>query len=274
MPYKEVLAMTADQLTVEFETFQAELKSFLLRMTANVQDAEDIVQETFIKARAKIDTFRGESSLKTWVFSIASNLARDLLKSEKRWPENVTDICREEALGNRQFFQEALHIRETSPQGNFEIREHIAFCFTCIAKSLPLDGHLVILLKEVYGFKVREISQILRMSEAMVKYHLHVSRSRMIEIFDRRCSLINKQGICHQCTELNGIFNPKQKAQEELVKIEMAREAENRNRDELFDLRMRILQELDPFQSGASELQLHHLEHNRQVIEKYLQEKG
>ena len=266
--------MTADQLTVEFETFQAELKSFLLRMTASVQDAEDIVQETFIKARAKIDTFRGESSLKTWVFSIASNLARDLLKSEKRWSENVTDICREEALGNRQFFQEALHIRETSPQGNFEIKEHIAFCFTCIAKSLPLDGHLAILLKEVYGFKVREISQILQMSEAMVKYHLHVSRSRMIEIFDRRCSLINKQGICHQCTELNGIFNPKQKAQEELVKIEMAREAENRNRDELFDLRMRILQELDPFQSGASELQLHHLEHNRQVIEKYLQEKG
>ena len=42
--------------------------------------------------------------------------------------------------------------------------------------------------------------------------------ARTIEIFDQRCSLINKQGICHQCTELNGIFNPKQKAQEELIK--------------------------------------------------------
>ena len=52
----------------------------------------------------------------------------------------------------------------------------------------------------------------------------------------------------------------------------MAREAENRNRDELFDLRVRILQELDPFESGAAELQLHHLEHNRQVMEKYLEE--
>jgi RNA polymerase sigma-70 factor (ECF subfamily) len=110
-------------------------------------------------------------------------------------------------------------------------------------------------------------------SEAMVKYHLHVSRSKMIEIFDHRCSLINKQGICYQCTELNGIFNPKQKAQEELVKIEMAREAENKSKEELFDLRMKILQELDPFESGAAELQLHHLEHNRQVMEKYLEEK-
>jgi RNA polymerase sigma-70 factor, ECF subfamily len=52
----------------------------------------------------------------------------------------------------------------------------------------------------------------------------------------------------------------------------MAREAETRSRDELFDLRMKILRELDPFESGAAELQLHHLEHNRQVIEKYLED--
>ena len=266
--------MTANELATHFISIQGELRSFLLRMTASVQDAEDLLQDTYIKAQAKIDTFRGESSLKTWIFSIAANLARDLLKSKKRWPETVTDICREAALGNRQFFQEAIHIRQTSPQGNFEIKEHIAFCFTCIAKSLPLNGHLVILLKEVYGFKVSEISQILQMSEAMVKYHLHISRGRMIEIFDHRCSLINKEGICHQCTELNGIFNPKQKAQEELVKIEMAREAENRSSDELFNLRMKILQELDPFASGAAELQLHHLDYNRQVMEKYLEEQG
>jgi RNA polymerase sigma-70 factor (ECF subfamily) len=265
--------MTTDQLTTEFETFQRELKSFLLRMTASVQDAEDIVQETYVKAQTKIDTFRGESTLKTWVFSIASNLARDLLRSKKRWPETVTDICREAALGNREFFQEAMQIRETSPQGNFEIKEHIAFCFTCISKSLPLEEHLVLLLKEVYGFKVNEIAQIVQLSEAMVKYYLHVSRGKMIEIFDQRCSLINKQGICHQCTELNGIFNPKQAAQEELVKIEMAREAENKSKDELFQLRMKILQELDPFESGAAKLQLHHLEHNRQVMEKYLKDK-
>ena len=264
--------MTTDQLTAEFETFQGELKSFILRMTASVQDAEDILQDTYIKAHAKMDTFRGESSLKTWIFSIASNLARDLLKSKQRWPETVTDICREEALGNRQFFQEAMQIRETSPQGKFEIKEHIAFCFTCVSKSLPLEQHLVLLLKEVYGFKVKEISQIIDQTEAMVKYYLHVSRSRMIEIFDHRCSLINKQGICHQCTELNGIFNPRQKAQEELVKIEMARDAEDKSKQELFDLRMKILQELDPFESGAAELQLHHLEHNRQVMEKYLEE--
>lgn len=264
--------MATDDLTVEFEIFQGELRSFILRMTASVQDAEDIVQDTYLKARSKLNTFRGESSLKTWVFSIASNLARDLLRSKQRWPENVTDICREEVLGNRQFFQEAMQIHESSPQGKFEIKEHIAFCFTCVSKSLPLEQHLVLLLKEVYGFKVKEIAQIIDQTDAMVKYYLHVGRSRMIEIFDQRCSLINKQGVCYQCTELNRIFNPKQKEQEELVKIEMVRDAADKNKEELFDLRMKILQELDPFESGAAELQLHHLEHNRQVMEKYLKE--
>lgn len=262
--------MTTDELTTQFISIQAELKSFLLRITASVQDAEDLVQETYLKAQAKVDSFRGDSSLKTWIFSIASNLAKDLLRSRKRWPETVTDICREEVLQNRPFLQEAIQISQTSPQGHFEIKEHIAFCFTCVSKSLPLEQHLALLLKEVYGFKVTEIAVILNQTEAMVKYYLHVGRSRMIEIFDRRCSLINKEGVCYQCTELNGIFNPKQKAQEELVRIEMAREAATRSKEELFDLRMKILQQLDPFESGAAELQLHHLEHNRQVMEEYL----
>jgi hypothetical protein len=46
------------------------------------------------------------------------------------------------------------------------------------------DPRLVLPLKEVYGFKVKEISQILQQSDAMVKYHLHVSRNKMIEVFD------------------------------------------------------------------------------------------
>src|SRR6185369_3533792 len=106
--------MTTDELTTQFVSIQGEFKSFILRMTASVQDAEDILQDTYIRAHTKMDTFRGESSLKTWIFSIASNLAKDLLRSKKRWPETVTDICREEVLGNHQFLQEAMQIRETS----------------------------------------------------------------------------------------------------------------------------------------------------------------
>ena len=265
--------MSTENFSQEFESFRGQLKSYILRMTASVQDTEDLVHDTYLRAHERLESFKGDSSLKTWVFAIGSNLTRDFLKSKKRWPENNPDICREAALGNKEFFDEAMNIRHTSLQGNFEIREHIAFCFTCISKSLPLEQQLALLLKEVYEFRVKEIARILDQSDAMIKYYLNSARSKMIEIFDHRCSLINKKGICHQCTELNGIFNPKQNAQEELVKIQLVRDAESKSKDELFGLRTNILKELDPFESPAAELQLHHLEHNRKVMEDYLEKK-
>jgi RNA polymerase sigma-70 factor, ECF subfamily len=260
--------MTTDLFNQEFPTFVGQLKSYLLRITASVADAEDIVQETYLKALDKLHTFRGESSLKTWIFTIASNLAKDNLRAQKRWTENVTDITKEAALSNPTFFQEAMNIRMTSPQGQYEAKEHIAFCFTCISKSLPLEQQICVFLKEVYEFEVSEVAAILAITEAMVKYYLHAGRSKMMGIFEGRCALINKNGVCHQCSELNGIFNPKQNTQEELIKIDLAKEAE---KEHLFDLRMRILKEIDPFESKASALQLHHLEHNRRVMEKYLE---
>lgn len=265
--------MTSENFTTEFEKIQPQLKSYILRMTASVQDAEDIVQDTWIKASKNLTSFKGESSIKTWIFSIASNLAIDNLRKKKRWPENATDICKEAAMNNQAHFQEAMNIVQTSEYAKFEIKEHIAFCFTCISKSLPLEQHLCLLLKEIYDFKIAEVSTILNITEALVKYHLHTARQTMIEVFDGRCALINQNGTCHQCSEINGIFNPKQNTQEELTKIKMAREAKKVDKQRLFDLRMEVLKGLDPLQSGAHELQLHHLEHNRKVMEQYLEDK-
>ncbi|NBP70456.1 MAG: RNA polymerase sigma factor, partial [Cytophagia bacterium] len=58
-----------------YSEFQSQLKSYLYRLLANRNDAEDLTHDTFIKAYEKLSTFRGESSLKTWVFQIATNLS-------------------------------------------------------------------------------------------------------------------------------------------------------------------------------------------------------
>jgi RNA polymerase sigma-70 factor, ECF subfamily len=262
--------MNIEELTKEFEKSRGQIKSFILRITASVNDTEDVVQDTWLRAREKWDSFKGQSSLKTWLFAIASNLAKDCLRARNRWVENVTDISKEAALSDPEFFQESMHIRATSPQGQFEIKEHIAFCFTCISKTLPLEQQISIFLKEVYDFKITEIAEILDSTEPMIKYYLREGRTKMINIFDGRCALINKQGICHQCSELNGLYNPRQKFQEEALKIDMVRESEKAGKEHLFDLRLEVLKGIDPFKSNAAELQLHHLEHNRRVMEKYL----
>lgn len=261
--------MNIERFTSEFESARPQLKSYILRITASIEDTEDIVQDTFIKASAKLDSFRGDSSLKTWIFTIASNLAKDNARAQKRWPQHVTDITKAAALSDKQFFREAMDIAANSPQGQFEIKEHISFCLTCIAKSLPLEHQICLLLKEVYEFKVLEIMQILDTTEAMVKYYLHTARSKMVTIFEGRCALINKEGICHQCSELNGIFNPRQNFEEEKNKIEFAKKANNPDREHLLDLRLKILRDIDPFNSGGSDLQLHHLAFNAEVMENY-----
>ncbi len=262
------------ELSRNFELVRGQLKSYILRMTASVQDTEDLVQDTWIKANEKLDTFKAESTLKTWIFSIASNLTIDYLRKRKRWPENVTDICKEAFLGNPAAFQSTMEIAQSSPHAKFEVKEHIAFCFTCISKSLPIEQHLCLLLKEVYDFKIKEISIILRTTDQLVKYHLHTSRQKMVDLFEGRCALINQKGVCHQCSEMNGLFNPKQKIEEELVKIKMVRDAKKVDKQRLFDLRLEILKGIDPFTSNAHELQLHHLEHNRIVMEEHLKKNG
>ncbi len=264
--------MSLEDFTSEFEKIKPQLKSYILRMTASIQDTEDIVQDTWIKASRNLSSFKGDSSMKTWIFSIASNLAIDILRKKKRWPENVTDICKEAALKDKGHFQEVMKIAQASDNAKFEIREHIAFCFLCIAKSLPLEQHLCLLLKEICLFKVKEVAKILQTTDALVKYHLHTARQKMIEVFDGRCALINQKGVCHQCSELNGIFNPKQNSQAEMMKIKLVSEAAKANKEHLLELRMEVLREIDPFRSNAHELQLHHLEFNRRVMEKYLKE--
>jgi RNA polymerase sigma-70 factor, ECF subfamily len=171
------------------------------------------------------------------------------------------------------YFPEVMNINETSPNGQFEVKEHITFCLTCISKSLPLEQQICILLKEIYDFKVSEITQILTTTEAMVKYYLHTSRAKMVNIFDGRCALISKKGVCHQCSELNGIFNPKQDFEIEKNKIEMATIVDKGNKAHLLDLRFKIMKEIDPFSSKGSALQLHHLEYNRKIMENYSEKK-
>ena len=254
-----------ETLIEEFDKYKPQLKSFLLRMTANVEDTEDLLQETYIKAFEKLSTFKGNSSLKTWIFSIAHNHTLNFLRSKKRWAKNVNDIGKHAALTTPGFMQEMMSVHQNSA---FIVREHINFCFTCIGKTLPLKHQIVLLLKEIYAFKIKEIGEIINESEGVVKHSLLDARNKMKEIFDHRCSLINKNGICHQCSELDGIFNPKHETQKELLKIKMVECAKTADKEELLDLRIKIVQAIDPFQSEGADLQLFHLKHTKDAMEE------
>lgn len=238
-----------------FATFQPQLKSYLYRLLANRNDAEDLLHDTFIRAFDKIGLYKGESSLKTWVFQIGTNLALNSLKQRKRWPVDASTQAKQLVRGNEPLAMHLMNVRNTSDKGRFEIREHIDTCFTCIGKTLLIENQIALILKDIYEFAVKEIAQIIGKSEGVVKYLLQDGRKTMMDVYDQRCALINKEGICNQCSELNGWLNPKQNQQEALNQVNLVKGSARYNREQLYELRRVLVKNIDPLQSEGHVLQ-------------------
>ncbi len=249
-----------------FSQFQNQLKSYLHRLLANRNDAEDLTHDTFIKAYDKLATFRGESSLKTWVFQIATHLAYNYLEKRKRWVPDVKKKAKELVLGNQKVYEDIVRVSQTSPHAVFDMKEHIDTCFTCMAKNLPIEHQIALMLKDVYDFSVADICLILDKTEGVVKYLLQDARKTMMDIFDNRCALINKEGVCNQCSELNGWFNPKQNQQEALMQLDLVKASKKFNREELYNLRTQLIKVIDPLRSNGADLQEMLLKCNRMVM--------
>ena len=238
----------------EFVTFQRELKSFVYRLVTHRQEAEDIAQETYIKAFRSIDAFQEKSSFKTWVFSIAANLAKDSLKARERWGEDWMELVKDAHVADKELLQRKFEVARTSEHGRFVIREHINYCLSCVTKTLLLTHQICLLLKEVYEFKISEIMLITGLGEGKVKHAIADARKDMDRIFEKRCALINKVGICHQCTGLNNRFNPEQDTQAEVNKIKMVREARSKNYTQLLELRLQLARDIDPLNAEGTDL--------------------
>lgn len=249
-----------------FLEFQAPLKSYLYRLLTDRNDVDDLAQDTFVKAFDKIGTFTGASSLKTWVFRIATNLAYDFLRNRKRWAPDAQDKARSLAMSTPEIGEAFIHVQQHSPYGTYDVREHIDFCFTCIAKTLTIEQQVALILKDIYHFSRKEISEIMDKTEGVVKHLLFDARQLMIDIFDQRCALINKDGVCHQCTELAGIYNPKQTQREELLKIKMVAEAESSGKRRLYELRSQLAAEIDPLRSEGADMQDIIMQCTRQAV--------
>jgi RNA polymerase sigma-70 factor (ECF subfamily) len=252
---KNALSGDINAFQTLFAEFQNHLKSYLYRLLANRNDAEDITHDTFIKGFDKLSTFKGESSLKTWIFQIATHLAYNYLQRQKRWTPNVSEKAKKLVLENSSLRNEIVKVHETATDAKYDMKEHIDTCFTCISKNLPIENQIALMLKDIYDFSVSEICLILDKTEGVVKYLLQDGRKTMIEIFDNRCALINKNGVCHQCSELNGWFNPKENQQQALIELDIVKGSKKYNREELYNLRTTLIKAIDPLRSKGAELQ-------------------
>ena len=232
-----------------FKEHLPKLKSFIYRLVTNVQDVEDLSQETFMKAYKNIDSFKGDSSFKTWLFAIANNLVKDHFKAQKRWTRNAQDNC-------SQSIKNSTELQETTMDlyalGKFEIKNHIDYCFTCVMKYLPIQRQIAIMLADIYEFKVAEIAQIMNKSVGSVKHLLHNGRNTMKKVFDEDCTLIHKTGACWKCSELSNSGNTKAETQQKIAELEIVK-AKNNGADnsKLYGLRTQLVKGINPLDSSS-----------------------
>lgn len=159
------------------DEFSSPIYRLGLRMLGNPQDAEDVLQNTFINALTHIHNFEGRSSLATWLYRIASNEALMLIRKKK--PEvNLDDVeggDEDEDLKPTQFVDwSALPEHELlSGEGKRFLDEAI--------RTLPESLRIVFLLRDVEGLSIKETSDALNLTETNVKTRLLRARMALRE---------------------------------------------------------------------------------------------
>lgn len=196
----------AEQLAEIYERHRKELVSFAARLVLRGPVAEDLVQEAALRLvqddRLPID----DDDVRAWLFRVVTNLGIDHLRRHPTRKElGLLDI-RKRAEADAAFLRESRGMRG-SPETRTIAREHLIACFTCTLRNLPAQQAVSLLLKEVYGFSVREVAIVLNATYPQVKNWIQEARRELAARYSTTCSLIAKAGVCYQCVELDQFFN-------------------------------------------------------------------
>jgi RNA polymerase sigma-70 factor (ECF subfamily) len=235
-----------------FENLVAPLRrplfAYILRMVAHHADAEDLLQDTFVRALKGITRFEGASGFKSWLFAIATNVSLDYLRDRKRWRVEAQLDAEVSASADGEVV-ERIRAVMADPGFLFDIREHVAYCFSCVARSLEPEEQAALMLREVFEFQAQEAAKVMGVSQPVFGHRLRSARHKMAVSFENLCALIGKQGVCWQCRKLRE-FAPADRRGSDLIQIQVgpgiAVSAES-----LLDARLTIVRDAD-LESGPT----------------------
>ena len=198
--------MDADQFAERFEAVRAELTGYLTRLTLRPAVAEELAQETAVRGLQNLLKLpAADDELRAWLFRVATNLAVDHRRKKEPVPETVMLDLQRRAEASPGFYAEARPLRG-SPVMAAIAREHLAACLACALGRFPPEQAAALLLVEMVGFTVAEAADMLEARPAQVKGWLTSTRAATAERYGRTCALVAKQGVCHQCVELDGFY--------------------------------------------------------------------
>jgi RNA polymerase sigma-70 factor, ECF subfamily len=193
-----------DPVTFEtlYESVGSKIFNLAYRLTQSEEDASDITQETFLQVYRNIPSFRGDSQLFTWIYSIAQNICYRILTKRKR----------SSFLSTERLIHAAIDVK--TPEGIIEsdmvnltaqVKEG---CLIGLVRCLPFNQRMAFISHALLHLPIQEVSQILDKSEGATKLLIYRARGNLKNFLCKNCSLYNPENFCH-CKNLIG-FSLKQ----------------------------------------------------------------
>lgn len=183
-------ARSAQDFAALTEPYRHELQVHCYRLLGSLQDAEDLVQETLLRAWQKRAALREESALRAWLYRIATNACLDVLKRRpKRTLPTLSAPGPETAVSPLPAVSEPIWLEpmpddwlatpEQEPHARYSQRESVSLAFLAALQYLPPRQRAVLLLSDVLEWRANEIAQRLDLTTAAVNSALHRARETM-----------------------------------------------------------------------------------------------
>jgi RNA polymerase sigma-70 factor (ECF subfamily) len=174
-----------DVFLADAQRYRRELLAHCYRMTGSLHDAEDLVQETYLRAWKSYATFEGKSSVRTWLYRIATNTCLTALESRQRRPlptglgapssDPVDDITARDEVP----WLEPLPDDATDPSTIVGSRESVRLAFVAALQHLSARQRAVLVLREVLQWKAAEVADAIGSSTAAVNSLLQRARAQL-----------------------------------------------------------------------------------------------
>jgi RNA polymerase sigma-70 factor (TIGR02960 family) len=178
------------------EQFRAELQLHCYRILGSVQDAEDLVQETLLAAWHGHERFEGRSSLRTWLYRIATNRSLNALRDRSRRPRALqTPPEGAPAPPPPTRFRESVWLepypdvllegvadRSQQPEARYETREAIGLAFVTGLQRLPPRQRAVLVMRDVLAFRAGEVAEMLGVTDVSVNRTLQRARKTLEQV--------------------------------------------------------------------------------------------
>ena len=172
------------------ESHRRELQLHCYRILGSVQDAEDALQETLLAAWRGLDGFQERASLRTWLYTIATNRCLNVLRDSARRPQERRALSFEPPEPTRyselpwlepypDALLEGLPDTAPGPDARYEAREAVALAFVTALQRLPPRQRAVLVLRDVLGYRAAEVASMLDTTETSVNSALQRARATL-----------------------------------------------------------------------------------------------